>query len=475
MKIRGIHVYVGLTAALAGTTLAAQSWTVLLGLPSHHKMGLAALIALGVLSEGISIGIKVGSSASHSSVTFIPFLASVLLFGPVAGVLLALCIFLVSEFVLHKKPKIRAVFNVSQWIVVSAISGLAYTHLLRALDIPYGGYPPDLQDARLFIPFGAFVVTFFAVNYVAVAAAIAFDTGAAFTGVLKRIAGSAGANLMYGILISPVAFVVAVLYVQFDSYPLLALAIPVLPLLFIRQSYLTAVKLQRANQDLLKALVKAIETRDPYTSGHSLRVSLLASRIAEELHLSARAVEDVRNAALLHDIGKIDAVYSDILRKPDTLSEEERAVIESHVTKGVELLKSISSFRVSVIAAVRHHHEREDGKGYPDGLKGDAIPIGAKIIKVCDAIDAMLSDRPYRSALSLDQVREQLTTYAGTQFDARIVERIMRSDILERHRSEVHQSQEWSPAAILDQGMLHDEKPKEQGRRPSVLAEVRGA
>jgi len=112
-------------------------------------------------------------------------------------------------------------------------------------------------------------------------------------------------------------------------------------------------------------------------------------------------------------------------------------VIESHVTKGVELLTSLSSFPSEVVSAVRHHHEREDGKGYPDGLAGDAIPLGAKIIKVCDAIDAMLSDRPYRSALSLAQVKEQLITYAGIQFDPDVVRCVVASTVLEDHRHDV--------------------------------------
>jgi putative nucleotidyltransferase with HDIG domain len=156
----------------------------------------------------------------------------------------------------------------------------------------------------------------------------------------------------------------------------------------------------------------------------------------------------VEAAALLHDIGKIDVIYENIIRKPSDLSPTERIVIESHVLKGVELLRSLSSFPEDVILSVRHHHEREDGRGYPDRLRGREIPIGAKIIKVCDAIDAMLSDRPYRKALSLSSVRHQLSQYAGTQFDARIVEIVVSSAVLERHAAEVafHYGQTLQPA-----------------------------
>lgn len=167
-----------------------------------------------------------------------------------------------------------------------------------------------------------------------------------------------------------------------------------------------------------------------------MRVSHLARRIAEEMGLSRRKTDAIETAALLHDIGKIDAVYSEILEKPGSLTSEERAVIESHVLKGVELLESLSSFGDDVIAAVRHHHERMDGKGYPDGLEGEDIPLGGRIIKVCDAIDAMLSDRPYRKALDLSAVEEQLTIYSGSQFDQLIVEKITTTDLLTEYARE---------------------------------------
>jgi putative nucleotidyltransferase with HDIG domain len=166
-------------------------------------------------------------------------------------------------------------------------------------------------------------------------------------------------------------------------------------------------------------------------------VAGLARDIAESLNLPEDQVDDVETAALLHDIGKIDAIYVDIIQKPTDLSAAERAVIESHVIKGVELLRSVSSFPEHVLNAVRHHHEREDGRGYPDNLAGPQIPLGAKIIKICDAIDAMLSDRPYRKALELPAVKGQLVQYAGSQFDRRIVDLVVGSTILERHAAQV--------------------------------------
>jgi putative nucleotidyltransferase with HDIG domain len=173
-----------------------------------------------------------------------------------------------------------------------------------------------------------------------------------------------------------------------------------------------------------------------------MRVSRLAQRIAEELGLSRITVDRIASAALLHDVGKIEAVYTDILRKPDALTSEERSIIESHVTRGEQLLRDLSSVPEEVVLIVRHHHEREDGTGYPDGLLADEIPIGSKIIVACDAVDAMLSDRPYRDALPLSRVLEELQEHAGRQFDHRVVRALTRSQVLAEYAEEMRLARE---------------------------------
>src|SRR5690606_22024542 len=133
-------------------------------------------------------------------------------------------------------------------------------------------------------------------------------------------------------------------------------------------------------------------------------------------------------AALLHDIGKIDAIYAAVIRKPYDLNEEERSLIQTHATKGAELLEQLSSVPREIVGAVRHHHERYDGTGYPSGLRGEEIPLAARIIMICDSVDAMLSDRPYRRALSIAKVRSELVRCAGTQFDPQIVHSVLQRD-----------------------------------------------
>ena len=246
--------------------------------------------------------------------------------------------------------------------------------------------------------------------------------------------GRSGANLGYDLLISPFSFLMAMFYLDYGMGGFLLV---ILPLLFIRTAYLKAFQLQEVSANLLKALVKAIDVRDPYTSGHSQRVSMLSRRIAEALGLSATQAKNVETAALLHDIGKIDELYLEILQKQGPLNVLERRVIQSHVTTGVELLESLSSYPEAVLGAVRHHHERVDGGGYPHGLVGSEIPIGARIIKVADAIDAMLSDRPYRKALPVPVVREELLEFCGTQFDPGVVHAILASSVLIDHADEI--------------------------------------
>lgn len=443
MRVQGINLYVGLWVASAAGCASALDWH---SLAVSQWAALGSLILLGVFAEAVAINLSVGESKPYSTITFIPFFASVVMFHPAAGVLVAATTISVSEFALRSKPPVKRIFNLSQWTVASYLSGSAYGFFLRHFGGIEGPLLDSLMRGAVLIPFFILALSFFLVNYLAVAGAIALSSSVSFWSVLKNVAGTAGANLLYGVLVSPLALLVAALGEYFWGFLIVAM----LPLIFVRSSYKTNLLLKRANEDLLKALVKAIETRDPYTSGHSLRVSSLAKRIARALGLPPRQVNRIETAALLHDIGKIDAVYTGILRKPDSLSDDERSVMESHVTKGVELLQSLSSLETSIIAAVRHHHEREDGKGYPDGLESEEIPVGAKIIKVCDAVDAMLSDRPYRDALSLDQVREQLVTYAGTQFDVRVVQCIISSDILKEHRLEIMASKDSSPISALD-------------------------
>ncbi|MDX1645557.1 MAG: HD-GYP domain-containing protein [Longimicrobiales bacterium] len=437
-----MRAYIWAMYALAALALWSTDWSGLAALPADALLGWLGLIVVGVLSEGLAIGLSVGAAASTSSITFLPLLAAVQLFGTAAAVILVCVTQVFGELFVRRKPLGRVFFNVAQVVVATVLGG----YLFRWL----GGVPLEYQPAlqaptitQQLIPFVVFGLVFLAANHAAVAMAITLSQGLPFRRVWGLVLSNSGASLQ-DILVAPIALAVAFLYVQFGIGGILVV---LLPMLFIRYSYLTTSRLRESNADLLTALVKAIETRDPYTSGHSLRVSKLARQIAEQMGLGRHTVEQVRQAALLHDIGKIEAIYTDILRKPDALTDKERAIIESHVTRGEQLLRDLSSVPEAVVKAVRHHHEREDGRGYPDGLLGDEIPVGAKIIAVCDAVDAMLSDRPYRSALPVEAVLDELEKFRGQQFDHRVVNALVSSDLLDEYADMMRASRAKSIAA----------------------------
>jgi diguanylate cyclase (GGDEF)-like protein len=178
-------------------------------------------------------------------------------------------------------------------------------------------------------------------------------------------------------------------------------------------------RLESAYLGTAEALAGALEAKDAYTPNHSRAVVEQACRVGSELGLSKVELQTLRLAAIFHDVGKL-AVPEAILNKRGQLTAAERIEIERHTIIGERILVPVD-FLADVLPLVRHEHERWDGHGYPDRLSGEAIPLGSRIILVCDAYDAMLSDRPYRAALSSAQAREQLVRGAGTQFDERIV------------------------------------------------------
>ncbi len=182
--------------------------------------------------------------------------------------------------------------------------------------------------------------------------------------------------------------------------------------------------LERTFVSTVEALANALEANDEYTSTHARWITDLALRLGAELGLEQKALKRLELGALFHDIGKI-GIPSEILTKPGPLTDEERAIVETHPLLGERILAPIEQLG-EVRQIVRACHERFDGKGYPDGLSGEAIPIEARIIFACDAFHAMTTDRPYRRALSRDEARRRLREAAGTQFDPRVVDACLR-------------------------------------------------
>lgn len=179
-------------------------------------------------------------------------------------------------------------------------------------------------------------------------------------------------------------------------------------------------KLERISMQIVKALSGAVDAKDTYTNGHSLRVAEYSREMARRAGLSGTVQNDIYMMGLLHDVGKI-GVPDAIINKPARLTDEEYAVIKNHPVMGARILKNIKDFP-KLTTGARWHHERYDGKGYPDGISGEEIPLEARIIAVADAYDAMSSRRSYRDVLPQDVVRSEIVKGRGTQFDPGITE-----------------------------------------------------
>jgi diguanylate cyclase (GGDEF)-like protein/putative nucleotidyltransferase with HDIG domain len=209
----------------------------------------------------------------------------------------------------------------------------------------------------------------------------------------------------------------------------------------------------------IEALALAIEAKDHNTHDHLRRVRVYALEIAKELELNPAEIEALRAAALLHDIGKL-AVPEHIINKPGRLTPEEFEKMKIHPVVGAEILKHVN-FPYPVVPIVRSHHEKWDGSGYPDGLKGEEIPIGARILSAVDCLDALASDRQYRRALPLDQAMEHVARVAGKEFDARVV------DVLKRRYIELERLAQDSASEPL-QARLSTDVKVERGLEPSA-------
>ena len=272
------------------------------------------------------------------------------------------------------------------------------------------------------LAFAAMVVVFFAANTLSVCGVVAVSER---RGILKVWKQNTLGTLPHDVLASPVIFLLGWIYVQFGPLGAAGLAVP---LLGVRVLYQTNLQLERVNEELLQLMVKAIEARDPYTSGHSVRVARYSEIIAQAFRLNARQVDRVRTAALLHDVGKIHEVYAPILRKPGRLTAEEWAIMETHPIRSAEFVGTVSHLR-HLVGAVRHHHENWDGSGYPDGIAGEEIPLESRIIMFADTIDAMTTDRPYRKALGEAEVRAELSKNRGKQFDPNLCDQLLASPL----------------------------------------------
>lgn len=388
-------------------------------LTSEWKTVFAAFLALSLTSEFLEVTIS--ETGSVTTMDYVPNLGAILLIGPTGAAALAGLSCLIYQAFASDKPLVKRAFNVVQLVLSVAGAGLVFVLL--------GGNPSlgQFNIANQLWSFIVAVIVYFALNRLQVVYVISISEERPVLDVLQQLSVAPFAFDLAG---SSLALLLAFLYVEWG---LIALLATVIPIIVLRYSYGVTLQLRQLNSDLLRVLIKTIEAQDPYTSGHSVRVAEGAIALAREMRLGPREANKIETAALLHDIGKIDSAYRKILTQADPLTEEQSKLIRQHPERGVQLIQSVRSLDPDVLEYIKHHHERYDGDGYPDGLEGEDIPLGARIIMVSDSVDAMVTSRAYRDALSASKARQELIENKGSQFDPDVVDAALNINLIQDH------------------------------------------
>lgn len=260
-------------------------------------------------------------------------------------------------------------------------------------------------------------LVYFAVNVLLFSLYVYKYKGVKVLQVVRHLKTTGMANY---IALMPLAYLIAAIQQWVGPIGMLLF---LLPLVVARFSFKRFIDVQQMFLNTIRALALALEAKDRYTYGHADRVARLSVEIGKALNLSDMELEQLQYAGILHDIGKI-GVRDEILNKPGRYTPDEYEEMKKHPVIGARIVSGIDSLE-TVSLWIRHHHERYDGGGYPDGLKGDEIPLGSRIIAVADAFDAMLYDRPYKAGRPLPEVIEELKQCSGSHFDPQIVKVVL--------------------------------------------------
>jgi putative nucleotidyltransferase with HDIG domain len=382
---------------------------------------LTAIALLGLLAIVAECLVILLPLSATSSLAFIPYFATVFV-APTWLALVVVAGVRVLADTVARRDSIKKVFNAAQHALILALCILMYRELggVSLLTLSNG----TLWQAT--VAAGVPALTAFGVSYAVsgmlVSIAIALTKNLSPIQVWRT---NNLATLWIDLMSVPLIFVFAWVYAAFGPIAAAALWVPILGL---RQVHTINLELERTNEELLELMVKSMEARDQYTSGHSRRVQHYSSVIARAVGLAEREIRIVSRAALLHDVGKIHEKYGPILLKGESLTPEEWAVIQEHPVDGATLVSTMSRLK-ELASPIRHHHENWDGTGYPDGLAGDLIPLHARIIRFADTIDAMTTERPYRRPLGESEVRSEIVRCRGKQFDPQISDRLLSSPL----------------------------------------------
>lgn len=334
--------------------------------------------------------------------------AAMLIFGPALAAIGGATGSAISDS-FSRKPWYKVVFNACNTVLPIFASGLAYRFLNGDSSVPLA----TLNNALALFLAG---LAYLAVNIGVVNTMVGLVEG---HNPLDFARVSYRGFAFQLITLIPLGTLITIVYYQTPW----GLALLLFPILLTQHSFKSYHRLRMESQKTIELLADAVDKRDPYTFQHSLRVGNYADRMARRIGLDLEELENIAFAARIHDLGKI-GIPSSILLKNGPLTKEERRVIEQHPSIGARIMSRMSTYE-RVKSLIEFHHERIDGKGYPTGLSGEQIPVGARIIGVADAYEAMTSDRPYRKALSTDRAIRELEKGRGAQFDSQIIDHFL--------------------------------------------------
>lgn len=412
--------FVGIVVAAGGAALAYSIWTLIEAPPSPFW---GVFVALTLVSGSATFAIPGAPISFSISDTFT--IAAALLFGPAAGALTAGLDGLTITFRMPRgsRTAARTLFNATAPAAAMWLSATVFFWLT-----PAGA--PSLRTLAL--PLGAFALTYFLLNTGLVARAVAYERRAGAFQIWREHfvvlwPTYLGGAVMAGLLLTLVR-------AGRLDLTVIAVAVPLPLILYFtfkhaigrvedRLGHLASIN--RLYLATIETLAHAIDAKDQVTHGHVRRVQRQAVRLAQELGITdEKQIRAIEAASLLHDTGKL-AIPEHILNKPGKLTPAEFEIMKRHAPIGAEILSTID-FPYPVVPIVRHHHENWDGTGYPDGLRGEAIPIGARILSVVDCFDALTSDRPYRPRMATPAALEILRERRGWMYDPRVVDTFIR-------------------------------------------------
>lgn len=378
-----------------------------------------------------SLPIVISAKQQALDISVISILAAVIVKGPYA----AMVIYFISSLFVVKKlnnkyhhilniPFIKTTFNTANLMIAIFVPGI--------LVFGNTGFQGELLP-RVILPAGLFTVLTFLLNSTVIMIFFIINRKMKLSDALHTIR-----NILPNVLFAmPLGVLMAWLFNMQGGHWIAMIML--FPLLLARYAWSLYIESQVQHMRLIEAFVSSMEAKDRYTEGHSRRVSALAVQIARQMHFSNAKIKQIEIAALLHDIGKI-GIEETILQKPSRLTLEEQKRIQEHPLIGVETVKRVG-ISEEITEMIRHHHERYEGGGYPDGFDYTKVSFEAYILGVADAFDAMTSDRPYRTAMSTQVAMTILEKESGKQFHPEVV-CAMKNSLYEQENPRMTQSQE---------------------------------